>query len=81
MPPLQLQESRYLPGNLLYLHWMMFNDDSLQWLNATLAAAHDEDKLEGPAIDLRGNAGGLARVAAEVYAMLGGEGVFAWHKS
>lgn len=80
-PAVHMRESRYLPGGLLYLHWRSFDDDSLQWLHAAFAAAHDEEKLKGMVIDLRGNAGGLARVGAEVYAMLDGKGVFAWLKS
>lgn len=78
LPPVRMRESRYLPGGLLYLHWKLFDDDSLQWLRASFATARERDGLEGIVIDLRGNAGGIARVAAEVYAMLDGDGVFAW---
>lgn len=81
LPPVRMRESRYLPGGLLYLHWKSFDDDSLQWLRAAFAAAHEQDRLEGIVIDLRGNAGGIGRVAAEVYAMLDGDGVFAWLES
>ena len=80
-PAVRMRESRYLPGGLLYLHWKSFDDDSLQWLHAAFSAAHGEDTMKGMVIDLRGNAGGLARVGAEVYAMLDGKGVFAWLKS
>lgn len=79
-PPVQFRESRYLPGNFLYLHWMRFDDETLQWLRASFAAAHEEDRPEGVVIDLRGNIGGLAWVASEVYAMLDGDGVFAWSR-
>ncbi len=53
----------------------------MQWLKTTLIAASEGDELEGVVIDLRGNLGGQAGVAAQVYAMLDGEGVLAWLKA